>query len=479
MEKPKIYLNLIKFENQNFIRLLYKSNSKITKIIKNNDWIEYIPELKSYCVKYTDKNINIIKDLFFDIATINTYYLHSTPTIKADDIIINKEIYFNEVLPYAKKLDTILLLPYNYSDKKIIIIKYKYSTVINIELRKVKYIDWDKDLKSFYFLAKKSLLKNFIRKYSEIFKINIHHKLIINDIGLKKLLFEQNYKKTYYFKSCPDIYLEKMYAENKSINTITTYHNLLLRFINTYKNCSLEKINNFTEDQINKYHLNMKESSNCSAATLNQSVNAIKYYYNSVLGKGLKYQNFIRPKREKKLPSYYSKEEITKIINSIENIKHKAMIMLMFSGGLRISELLNLKAEDILSDVKQIHIRKAKGRKERYTILSDKALRTLREYYKEFKPKEYLFEGQYGGKYSASSFRNVLAKAIKKSGVTKKGSSHVLRHTFATLLLQSGVDIRYIQELLGHNSSKTTEIYTHVVNKEIQKIKSPLDNLDI
>ena len=118
----------------------------------------------------------------------------------------------------------------------------------------------------------------------------------------------------------------------------------------------------------------------------------------------------------------------------------------------------------------QIHIRESKGRKDRYTILSEKALMILREYYKEEKPREYLFEGQFGGKYSAGSFRKLLDKNIKKAGVNKKGSSHVLRHTFATHLLEAGVDIRYIQELLGHSSSKTTEIYTHVANKHLQKI---------
>ena len=130
----------------------------------------------------------------------------------------------------------------------------------------------------------------------------------------------------------------------------------------------------------------------------------------------------------------------------------------------------NLKHKDILSDVMQIHIRESKGRKDRYTILSEKALMILREYYKEEKPREYLFEGQFGGKYSAGSFRKLLDKNIKKAGVNKKGSSHVLRHTFATHLLEAGVDIRYIQELLGHSSSKTTEIYTHVANKHLQKI---------
>ena len=167
----------------------------------------------------------------------------------------------------------------------------------------------------------------------------------------------------------------------------------------------------------------------------------------------------IRPNKNRKLPTYYSKEEITKIINVTVNIKHKAMIMVMFSAGLRISELLELKPCDILSDVMQVHVKESKGRKDRYTLLSEKTLKVLRLYFKEKKPKEYLFEGMWGGKYSATSFRNVLDKSVKLANVNKKGSSHVLRHTFATHLLEAGVDIRYIQELLGHSSSKTTEIY--------------------
>ena len=149
------------------------------------------------------------------------------------------------------------------------------------------------------------------------------------------------------------------------------------------------------------------------------------------------------------------------------------------SAGMRVSEMLNLKSTDIQADTMQIFIRVAKGRKDRYTLLSEKVLVVLRKYYKEEKPKEYLFEGQFGGKYSASSFRNVLAKSVKKAGVHKKGASHVLRHTFATHLLEAGVDIRIIQELLGHICTKTTEIYTHVTRKHLQTIQSPLDRLDI
>ena len=173
--------------------------------------------------------------------------------------------------------------------------------------------------------------------------------------------------------------------------------------MNTYKNCSIEQINNFTEQQINDYHSSIQQSKSYSPVTINQSVNALKFYYSKVLKKEISYDGISRANRNRKLPAFYSKEEITKIINVTVNIKHKAMIMLMFSSGLRVGELLELKPRDILSDVMQIHVKQSKGRKDRYTILSFKTLQVLRTYFKEYKPSEYLFEGMYGGKYSETS----------------------------------------------------------------------------
>ena len=479
MSQTTIYLNQAKLNNQEFIRLLYKADERVKNIIKKNDWIVFHTELKSYCVKKSEQNINIIKDLFKGIATINTYYLNAIPKIKADDIIINKAITFNHILPGINKDGSMLLIPYDNDGVKVILLKYKYNQKVYNDLKQADYLKWDSKHKTFYFLAKKPYLYKFILDYSEKIKINLHQKLVINDLTIKKLLLEQHYKKSSDFKSCPLKFIEAMAIENKSMNTITTYHHMLLKFINTYKSCSLEQINNFTEQQINDYHAAMQQSKSFSPSTLNQSVNAVKYYYNFVLKKEMNSNQIIRPNKNRKLPSYYSKEEITKIINVTVNIKHKAMLMLMFSAGIRISELLDLKPGDILSDVMQVHVKESKGRKDRYTLLSVKTLKVLRTYFKECKPKDYLFEGMWGGKYSKTSFRNVLDKSTKLANVNKKGSSHVLRHTFATHLLEAGVDIRYIQELLGHSSSKTTEIYTHVTNKHIQKIKSPLDNLDV
>jgi site-specific recombinase XerD len=186
-----------------------------------------------------------------------------------------------------------------------------------------------------------------------------------------------------------------------------------------------------------------------------------------------------RPREEKTLPVVLSEKEVGDLFKVTENIKHKAILMLAYSGGLRLSELINVRIIDIDSNRMQIRIEQAKGKKDRYTLLSVKLLEILRKYFVAYKPKEWLFEGATGGQYSLGSIQSIMKEAIKKAGIKKKASVHSLRHSFATHLLENGTDLRYIQSLLGHASSKTTEIYTHITTKGFDQIKSPLDNLDI
>lgn len=182
-----------------------------------------------------------------------------------------------------------------------------------------------------------------------------------------------------------------------------------------------------------------------------------------------------RPRKQKKLPIVLSKEQVKSVINNTNNIKHKCIVSLLYFSGLRRSELLNLKINDIDSSRMLIHIIDAKGNKDRYTILSQNALADLREYYKQWKPKEYLFEGLKNMPYSGSSVGKIITATAIKAGIRKKVTPHTLRHSFATHLLENGTDLRYIQLLLGHNSTKTTEIYTHVAKSSFDSIKNPLD----
>ena len=216
-----------------------------------------------------------------------------------------------------------------------------------------------------------------------------------------------------------------------------------------------------------------------SASYQNQAINAIKFYYERVLGGKRKFYFIERPLKEKALPVVLNHAEVIAIIKATPNIKHRAMLILAYSSGLRVSELLKLKIKDIDSERMQIRVEQAKGKKDRYTLLSEKALIIFRDYFKQYKPKEWLFEGIGGGAYSARSIQEVIQYAAKRAGILKKVSMHTLRHSFATHLLENGTDLRYIQNLLGHSSSKTTEVYTHVTTQGFKQIVSPLDHLNL
>ena len=166
------------------------------------------------------------------------------------------------------------------------------------------------------------------------------------------------------------------------------------------------------------------------------------------------------------------------LLQKMTNLKHRTMIMTGYAAGLRVSEIVRLTIGDIDSKRMTIHIRGAKGKKDRIVPLSKKLLETLRNYYRQYRPINYLFEGQYGGAYSTRSAQSILMEAKQKAGIHKKGSIHSLRHSYATHLMESGTDIRIIQELLGHNTIKTTMLYTHVSKKDITRIESPLDKLN-
>lgn len=204
-------------------------------------------------------------------------------------------------------------------------------------------------------------------------------------------------------------------------------------------------------------------------------VNSIKFYYEIVLGFPNRFYSIERPRKQKKLPIILSKEEVVKIIESTNNIKHRCILSILYSAGLRRSELINLKIQDIDSKRMVIKINDAKGNKDRYTLLAQSFLVDLRKYYQQYKPQEYLFEGISGGKYNGASIANILKYASNNARINKHITPHTLRHSFATHLLENGTDLRHIQLLLGHSSTKTTEIYTHVATHSFKNIKNPLD----
>ncbi|MBK9148244.1 MAG: site-specific integrase [Flavobacteriales bacterium] len=237
--------------------------------------------------------------------------------------------------------------------------------------------------------------------------------------------------------------------------------------------------NDIRTEDIEAYQHHLATARKASNSYLNQVVNAVRYYYMNVVGDAKRVTFIERPRPERKLPAVLSEAEVTAILRSVGNLKHQCILMLIYSAGLRLSELINLRRTDINPDRKQVVIRGGKGRKDRITLLSTKVLTKLDAYVEEYRPKLFLFEGQSGGAYSDTSVQAIFKQAKAKAGITAPATVHTLRHSFATHLLEKGTDLRYIQTLLGHSSSKTTEIYTHVSTKAIGKIRSPLDDLDL
>ena len=264
-------------------------------------------------------------------------------------------------------------------------------------------------------------------------------------------------------------------SKRYSASTIGTYADALKTFLRYHAHKPIAEI---TNDDLILFNNHYILANHFSASYQNQVVNAVKLFFRTIENKQLQPELIHRPKRPKLLPNVLSKEEVKLILNAHSNIKHKAMLSLMYSCGLRCGELLRLKSTDIDSKRNVVIIRQSKGRKDRIAPLSEKIIKMLREYYELYKPVMYLFEGQIKAKaYDERSLQLVLKQGVEKVKINKPITLHWLRHSYATHLLENGTDLRYIQEILGHSSSKTTEIYTHVSTKNIQKIISPFDFL--
>jgi len=476
MNKPIIYLNRVQWDNQDLIAFYFKSDPAIEKRIKQHEWIVMHPFHKHYCTIYSEKTAELIGEILNDIAVINDKYLSTTPAIKVNETFIGSDKAFSQNLCIDEKPSKCLILPVKLKNNKpVLSLKLKCGKDDYMVLKEKNYIGHSSEIKTYCINTSQKALKQFFKDFTSRFSISIHTSLKINDLELKRMTMEQAYTKDESYKPCPMAFMEFLQVKNYSPNTLRTYHSYVLRYINSFPHHSLEEIEQFDSSIINAYHKQMTQTGDYSAITINQSFGAIKCYYTNIVGREISNAELLKPKRAKTKPKIWSMEEIDRILESVSNLKHKTILTLVYSGGMRIGEALRLKASDIQSDRGLIYIKAAKGKKDRYTLLADKALTLLREYYKQYKPQDYLFEGQFGGRYSRTSVATTLKEALKSSNVKSRGSLHALRHSFATHLLEGGTDLRYIQNLLGHESSQTTEIYTHVCKKQLQNITNPLD----
>lgn len=363
---------------------------------------------------------------------------------------------------------------FNHRDKEQIAISFGYDDEIRMHLKRLPEVKWSQTHKTFYIPStsknKQDLFqhlrkKNWFVDYGEIRTIKKDELDKINSIKLPVLTDNQ--------KEDLDKFKKWLQQKRLSQNTVNTYLEVTRFFI---RYCLLKNTTNYSVRLIESFNYDFIVREKKSISYQNQCINGIKKYL-EYRGVEIDQLNLKRPKKEKRLPTVLSLEEVKQLIDATHNLKHKTLLSLIYSAGLRIGEAINLKINDIDSKRMLIHIKGAKGKKDRYTLLSSSFLELLREYYRTYKPRNYLFEGQNSAQYTATSSQKVLKNAADKIKLNKPITLHTLRHSFATHLLENGTDIRYIQELLGHNSPKTTMIYTHVTETSIRKIKNPFDNL--
>ena len=236
-------------------------------------------------------------------------------------------------------------------------------------------------------------------------------------------------------------------------------------------------VNTLTTERLRSYFLYCTTKLKLSENIIHIRLNAIKFYFEQVLKhEKIFFEEIPRPKKKSSLPKVLSKTDIAKIFAQIENPKHLLMLKLCYGMGLRVSEIVNLKISNVDSRRMFVHIEAAKGKKDRYVTLPSSVLDDLRSYYRTYRPKVYLFEGQYGGQYAVRTAQAVFKSAMQKAKINKQIGIHGLRHSYATHLLECGTDMVFIQKLLGHKDIKTTEIYAKVSNRQLGKVKSPLDD---
>ncbi|MEN3322875.1 tyrosine-type recombinase/integrase [Mariniflexile soesokkakense] len=371
---------------------------------------------------------------------------------------------------------TITLTPLFHKNNQFIAIYFKFDLAIKDYIKTIEGVKWSKTHKTFYIensaISKHKLfqalrLKNWYIDYSALSSVKAKTPKVEAKFPAIKLPSLQELEQNNLEK-----FKKWMQQKRLSSNTVNTYFEVTSFFLR-YAQLKQQPI---TARLVEQFNYDFIVKPNKSISYQNQCINGIKKYLDYI-NTPLSNFNIERPKKPKKLPEVLSSDDVKNILENIINLKHKTLLSLIYSAGLRIGEALQIRIADIDSKRMVIHIKAAKGKKDRYTLLSVNFLELLRAYYKTYKPKDYLFEGQDGALYSTSSAQIILKKAAKKANINKPITLHTLRHSFATHLLENGTDIRYIQTLLGHSSPKTTMIYTHVSETSIRNIKNPFDNL--
>ncbi len=386
----------------------------------------------------------------------------------------------------------VVLKPFVHRHTNVIGIFFDYSNDLNVTVRKLPGVKWSQSYKCWYLPQTNDALNQVAASVKGLAKLDTSalQAYIKKDKIVKATLPDIKTKSTKpVSKSAAwnlsalnltelNRFIEQLKLKAYSAATIKTYRNEFMQLLQMLKEKPVQAL---TPEDLRRYMLYITEKG-LSVAGAHSRLNAVKFYFEQVLGKEKFFWEIPRPKKPMPLPRFFNQDEIAFIINATTNLKHKAMLMLAYSSGLRVSEVISIRTHHIDSNRMSILIEQAKGKKDRLVKLSPVLLVMLREYWKKYQPAKggYLFTGQHAAEaYSSRSLQLVLAAAKKKAGILKPGSIHALRHSFATHLLDKGTDVTMIMKLLGHNDIKTTLRYLHVTNRDILDIISPLDDLKL
>ena len=387
-------------------------------------------------------------------------------------------------------METVILKAMQHRNAECIGINFTGNALLNAAVKKIPGIKWSNTNQCWYLLLNKTS--------HSLITTAFLHKAAIDNTSLKNYLQKKKQiattlpvvaavKKTVIKISAPafkisnenltalEKFIQQLYLKAYSPSTIKTYRNEFMQLLQLLKNKPADSL---TAEDLKRYMVYVMQKEMLTENTAHSRLNALKFYYEQVLGREKFFWEIPRPKKRIMLPKVISEEKIIAGLMAIDNLKHKTLLLLAYSAGMRVSEVVQLKITDINSERMQITITEAKGKKDRVVNLSTAILKLLRQYYIAYKPINWLFEGQHKAEhYSARSAQLIFKAAYKNLGLPPQCSFHSLRHSYATHLLENGTDITLIQKLLGHNDIKTTMRYTHVSKKDIGNIESPLDKI--
>lgn len=466
---PVLYLSPLPHDNKVFVKLFTRDQALFGQLSRMTE-VGYSKVYKCLVTYCNAQNMERLYAALKGIARID----HSA----MERFILSAGIHAaKREAPVSADLPLVRLLPGTLQGRSILMIQFKYRQSLDELMRSQAHAHYYREGKCWYVYRAETALVKIVSLLKPLARLRIDPRLHPLDFETQKLLISG--KKDDWAGINPDPYLDALFARGYSENTIKTYYSLMGRFIRIAPLQDEQALQALKAEAVNIYHSRWMAQGNTDSSTINQSVSAIKFYMQKVLQLTTEGIELIRAKKEKKLPKVMSQEEVLSILSASGNLKHRCILTLIYSSGLRCDELINLKVTDINWERRQIFIQKAKGKKDRLSLLSNTFRQILQDYLQAYKPVDYLFAGQWGDQYTTSSLRAIFKQAMETAGIRKPFTPHCLRHSFATHLLEAGTDLRYIQTLLGHESSKTTEIYTFVSQNALDQIQSPLDRFDL